>query len=360
MAAVVMCPLLLLASCGGGSSTPTPSDAPTASPPEGQAATPPASSVQPPAEPAVAIAPEKIEQSLSAAQEYITSQELAKAQAILVKLIEKAPREVRAYELHGQVMNFQAVEAARHGDSNAARDLRTKAYEQYQLAVAIDPKSAGLQHSAGIMAMAAGRSDDALARFEQAAKLDPRNPQYSLFAAQLLIQRKKFDQARVYLEQVLAVDPDEAVAHASLAVIAMETGDFDKAIVHAREARRIDPTNVDVRVQEAKVLRRAGRPKEALELLVGLSPAERAQEAVAYEVSSSYEAMKDYLNAARAWEHCVKTNPLSDKAWQYQTLAAALLLKAGEREQAWMWLQQAKMAAPNAPEVKELEAAFEK
>ncbi len=327
---------------------------------EDKAATPSTASVQPPAEPSVTIAPEKIEQSLSAAQEYITSQELAKAQAILVKLIEKAPREVRAYELHGQVMNFQAVEAARRGDSNAARDLRIKAYEQYQLAVALDPESAGLQQSAGVMAMAAGKPDDALAHFMQAAKLDPRNPQYSLFAAQLLIQRKRYDEAKTHLEQVLKVDPDEAVAHASLAVIAMETGDFDKALVHAREARRIDPTNVDVRVQEAKVLRRSGRPKEALELLVGLSPAERAQEPVAYEISGGYEAMKDYLNAARTWEHCVKTNPLGDKAWQYQTLAAALLLKAGEREQAWMWLQQAKMAAPNAPEVKDLEAAFEK
>jgi tetratricopeptide (TPR) repeat protein len=338
-----------IAGCGGGSSTPQASNS---------AESPAAADSTIVPEPAVAIDSQKIEQSLSAAHEYITSQELAKAQVILLKLIEKAPREVRAYELLGQVFNFQSVEASRRGDSAAAADLRVKAFEQYQKAVQIDPKSAGLQQSAGVMAMAAARTDDALTHFVQAATLDPRNPQYSLFAAQLLIQRRRFDEAKTYLERVLAVDPDESVAHASLAVIAMETGDFDRAIVHAREARRIDPANVDVRVQEAKVLRRAGRPREALEVLVGLSANERAQEAVAYEISASYEDMKEYLNAARAWEHCVKVNPLSDKAWQYQTLAASLLLTAGEREQAWMWLQQAKLAAPNAPEVKELEAAF--
>jgi tetratricopeptide (TPR) repeat protein len=322
-----------------------------------QSSAPPVAPATPSAQPP---APEKIEQSLSAAQEYITSADFAKAEAILIKLIERAPQELRGRELYGQVLGLQADAAQKRGDSLAATKLRTRAYEQYQAAVTIDPKSAGLQHSAGLMAMAAGLPEEALAHFEAAAKLDPTNSQFALFAAQLLIQQQRYDEARAFLETVLKADPNEAMAHASLAIIDMEQGQFENALVHVRQARQIDPNDVNIRVQEAKILRRNGQVKTALELMVGLSAAERSKEPVAFEIAACYEQLGDLMNAARAWQHAVQTNPLDPRAWLFRVRAAQFLLKAGEREQAWMWLQEAKLAAPNAPEVKELEAAFSK
>jgi tetratricopeptide (TPR) repeat protein len=347
----------LVCSCGRDPSTTTSGDPA----PDDARPSPDSAHISVPAQPsAPPPAPEKIEQSLAAAQSYIIADELSKAEAILLKLIERAgvPGEVRAHELYGQVLNLQAAAAQKRGDALAASKLRARAYEQYQAAVRIDSTTAGLQHSAGVMAMAAGLPDEALDHFVAAAKLDPNQPQFALFAAQLLIQQKRYDEARAHLDQVLKIDPDDAMAHASLAVIAMEQGQLENAMVHVREARRIDPGDVNIRVQEAKILRRQDKPKAALELLVGLSPTERAQEAVAFEIAACNEMLGDLIKAARAWQHCVQTNPIDPRTWLYQTRAAQLLLKAGEREQAWMWLQEAKMAAPNAPEVKELEAAF--
>src|SRR6267142_1524343 len=69
---------------------------------------------------------ENIEKSLAAAQQYITSNDLAKAQAILLTLIDRAPGEVRAHELLGQVYGMQAEVAKKKGDDLSAKSLFAK------------------------------------------------------------------------------------------------------------------------------------------------------------------------------------------------------------------------------------------
>ena len=297
------------------------------------------------------ISQESIERSLSAAQEYLTARDIAKAQAILVTLIDRAPREVRARELYGQSLVVQAQQADRTRDAEAASQLRSQAYEQYRVAVELTPDIPGLQQSAGMVALAAGKKDAAIQHFQTAARLDPKNPQYPLFAAQLLIAAKRFDEAQSLLEQVVRLDPEEPIAHASLAIIALELGRFDEALREIGIARKIRPDDVDLRSQEAKIHRRKGDPKRSLELLVGLSPNERAREVVAFEIATAYSDLNDHIKAARAWEHCYQTNPLSPRAWFAAANTGHELLKAGEREQATLWLRQAEMAGANHPEV---------
>lgn len=302
---------------------------------------------------------EKIESALAAAEEYLRADDVAKAQAILLRLIERAPREVRARELYGQTLTLAAMQAERRKDSaSAARALRRQAYDQYKAALELDPKSAGLHQSAGLMAMGAGEDQAALSHFQDAAELEPDNPQYPLFAAQLLIKRKDLDAARLALRRVLTLDPDEAVAHASLAMIALELNEFDEAFEHIAEARRIQPDDLGFRAQQARIHRRTGNPHRALELLVGLSDQERAQEVAAYEIAASYEVLGEHVLSAQAWRHCFRINPTGAKAWLAAVRAGEALLKAGQREQASAWLQQAQLAAPDAPEVKALEQAL--
>jgi protein O-GlcNAc transferase len=301
------------------------------------------------------LSAEQIEQSLAAAQEYLATQDIAKAKAILLTLVERAPNEVRAKELLGQTFILAAQQADQRRDAPAARTLRTQAYEQYKAAVALQPNSAGLHHSAGLMALTAGEPDAALGHFQAAGKLDPSSAQHPLFEAQLLIQKQRLDEAQAALERVLAIDPDEATAHASLAMIALERQQFDAALKHIAEARRIHPADIGMRGQQAKIHRRMNEPKKALELLIGVGPADRAREDVAFEIAASYDLLGEHIKAARAWEHVYKTNPVAPKAWLAMVHAGESLLKAGEREQAYMLLQQAKLAAPNEPEIKALE-----
>lgn len=304
------------------------------------------------------ISNEKIEQSLAAAQEYIQSEDPIKAQAILLTLIQRAPREVRARELYGQTLTLLALQAQRRGNGKAEQEFRQQAYEQYQVAVQIDPSSAGLQQSAGMMALSAGNADAALAHFQTAGKLDSKNPQHPLYEAQIHIQAKRYDDARACLDRVLALDPDEAITHASLAMIALDLSQFDDALKHMAEARRIQPDDIGFRAQQAKIYRRKGDPQKALQLLIGLSSEDRAKDLIAFEIAASYDELGQPMHAARAWQHCFQSNQTDPKAWLAAVHIGEYLLKAGERDQALLWLQQAQVTAPNKPEVKALESAI--
>lgn len=299
-----------------------------------------------------------IEKSLAAAQSYLDSREIDKAQAILLTLIDRAPKEVQAREMLGQSYVFAAMNALNRGEESIAADLRTKAYEQYRIATELSPDVAGLQHSAGLMAMQSGKPRSALTHFQAAEKLDRHNPQYPLYAAQLLIQTQRFEEADAALQRVLALDPDEPLAQASLAMIALEQSDFEEAIKRIAEARRIKPDDLALRVQEAKIRRRMGDPQRGLELLIGLSAADRAQEMVAFEIAASFSHLNRPMDAAKAWQHVYQADQAGPNAWLAAVRIGEFLLIAGEREQAALWLHQAQLAAPGAPEVNALAEAL--
>jgi tetratricopeptide (TPR) repeat protein len=309
-----------------------------------------ASKPKAPAESA-SIPAEKIEQALAAAQEYLSSQDHAKAIAILITLIDRAPDEVRARELYGQALTMAALQAEHKGEAVAASEHRAKAYQQYVAAVAIEPNLAGLQHSTGLMAMAAGQPQRALEHFRKAAALDPRSAQYPLFEAQILIQEKRYDEARQSLQRALSIDPDEPIAYASLAMIALDLNQFGEALQHMAQARQRNPSDIGLRAQEARVHRVSGDPKRAIELLAGLNDQQRAGELVTFEIASSYSQLGDHLAAARAWQQCYQAYPTASRAWLAAVRTGQSLVDAGELDQAAMWLEQARLGAPDSPEV---------
>ena len=93
-----------------------------------------------------------IEASLVAAESYFNARDLVSAETILVKLIERAPREHRAHELYGGVLYVKGLEARQRGAE--ADDLFRQASRHYEIAVEaaadLEPLvSAGLHQSAG-------------------------------------------------------------------------------------------------------------------------------------------------------------------------------------------------------------------
>ncbi|MHC4415926.1 MAG: tetratricopeptide repeat protein [Planctomycetota bacterium] len=317
-----------------------------------------------PEPPAVAVPPVAVDAALAAAEQYFTRRELPQAEAILATLIEKAPREPRAHELYGRLLYVKGVEAGQRGDPRLASALIGQAYERYRMAVDsagdFDPGSgAGLEQSAGEIAVAAGRPDAALGHFQRAGRLDPINPKHALFEAQVLLQMRRLEGARSALKRVLVLDPDEAFAHASLATLALEENDHGKAIEHIEEARRIAPRTLALRIQEAKVRRLCGQPRWALELLVTLGEQPRAEEAVAHEIAECYRILGEPAKAAEAWAHRYHRRQGRATAWRAAVRAAEALLEAGRRDEAWSWYEEARRIAPEAPEVRSLERSFE-
>ncbi|MCZ6850750.1 MAG: hypothetical protein O7F17_03840, partial [Planctomycetota bacterium] len=134
------------------------------------------------------VSPQAIDKSLAAAEDYLGRLESASAEAILIKLIEKAPRDHRVYELFGRVLFLKGVEARARGEQQNAAMLLDQAYGHYRTSVELASElypvlTAGLHQSAGEIAVAAGRSDDALGHFQQAGRLEPTNSKHPLYAA---------------------------------------------------------------------------------------------------------------------------------------------------------------------------------
>lgn len=276
----------------------------------------------------------------------------------MLRLLDRAPEEPHALELHGQLLMAKATDARDRGNHAAAATHFGEAYERYAALVQLQPSSAGLQQSAGEMAQVAGRLDDALRHYQQARDLSPEDPKPHFFTAQIHIQRGEHDQAIVALERVLALDPDEPLAHASLANVALQQERYDDALKHISEAREIRPDDFSFRVIEASIHRRMGQPRHALELLIVLSPRERSAWFVAEELAAGHVALGDHLQVAEVWGHVHRSNPRHPRAYLAAVRAGEAMLKAGNRQEARLWLDQAQMDAPEAPETQNLARVF--
>lgn len=299
--------------------------------------------------------PEAIETTLDAAGTYFNQQNFPAAETILLKLLERVPTESRARELLGQVLLVQASAAERRGEKAEAGALRERALEQYRLAIAEKPSSAGLHQSAASVALAAGEVEEALRLFQKAGELDATSAQSPLYEAQVLIRLKRYDEARAAIDRVFAINADEPFAYATLAGLELERGNNELAIEHIVEARQIDAQNMALRIQEARIRRRTGDPARGVQILAGLSDDDRVREAVASELAECFAAMGDNDRAAAAWEHRLGRDPT---AWLAAARAGAYHLKAGRRDRARLLYDQAVLIAPRAEEVQGLGEMF--
>lgn len=310
-----------------------------------------------PAPEPVALDPARVTAALDAAEAYLVGGDRPKAAAILTVLIDRVPDSADGHEMLGRVELFDAVDADRRGDADAARTHRVAAFEHYTRATGLAP-SAGLHQNCGVIAMGLGRFTDAAEHFTSAERLDPGSPQHPLYAAQVYLQQGDVEAADAALGRALALDPDEPVAHASRAVVAMEREQFEAALGHIQEARTIAPGDVRFRVQEARIHRRRGEPRIALDLLIGLGDGDRADRGVSEEMAASYAALDDQAAVAEVWSNRFAHHPEDDHAAASAGLA---ILRAGEPEAARWWLAQARTAVRGKgqpdPAVGELAAA---
>ncbi|MHC4991313.1 MAG: tetratricopeptide repeat protein [Planctomycetota bacterium] len=291
--------------------------------------------------------------ALAAVERYLDGGDLASAETVAARLVEQTPRDVRALEVLGRVLVSRALEAAGRGEP--ADPWYERAHEAYRSAAEIDGGSAGLWQNAGSVAAIMGQDEAALAHYLRAEAIDPSNPQHPLFAAQMLIKAGRMDEAEATLQRVLAIDDDQAAAHASLAAVDLAAGHFDEALAHIGTAREIDGANLDYRIRAARIHRLAGAPSRTLELLVPLPSETRASETVTAEIASAFGAMDEHDRAAEAWLHRYRLRRDDPDIWRTLVSAGHALVEAGRREDAALWLNQARMLAPDASEIRELE-----
>ncbi|MHC4767378.1 MAG: tetratricopeptide repeat protein [Planctomycetota bacterium] len=158
------------------------------------------------------------------------------------------------------------------------------------------------------------------------------------------------------VEPSTASEPERAPDHAGLARAAMEQGDCEKALEHFHYARQESPDDLELRLNEARTYRHCGWPDVTLELLGELDARSRALEPVAAEIAEAHRMLNEPGRAAMAWELRYIHHP---RAWRAAAHAAQAWMEAGQHRPAQWWFEQARLAAPNTPEVQALTSVIQ-
>ncbi len=332
--------------------------------PRGVAAAPePVAETPPPApapKPAVAAsAPvEAVSQStasLLAAEELFGNGDLDGAEGVLRELLDTSPDEYRVHEVYAELLFVKGATAQDRGDHDGAGKLFARAYvhaaRAVELAEDVEPEIlAGLHHRAAEFATAANRREQALTHFRAAGRIEPTASRHPLAEAQLLIELNRFEDARAALHRVLEIEPDDAFAYALLAEVNCEI-----SLVTLAGARLADPDQLRLNIQNARTCHSCGRTEEALEALMTLDARSRAEEVATAEIAEVFRMVGEPGKAALIWEVRYMRHPSN---WRAAAQAAEAWLKAGAPQAAQWWYGRARDAAPDAPEVRSLTAAF--
>ena len=87
-----------------------------------------------------------------------------------------------------------------------------------------------------------GQVDGAIQQFERAVAIQPKFPPLLTLLGNLYLEKKNYARARQYYEQALAVDPNFAIAAGNLAWLATQDGgNLDVALSLAQKARQLMP-----------------------------------------------------------------------------------------------------------------------
>jgi tetratricopeptide (TPR) repeat protein len=296
------------------------------------------------------LSQEQIDASIDAAGRYFDNEENEKAEAILLALLQRDPGNPDAHELLASIEIARASERTLRGDEVGANSAFVAAYRHYESILKAGEASAGVEQSAGRVALAAGLLDSALSHFRKAGSLDPGDPSHPLLEANLLLQLGRVPEARQAIDRAVAIDPAEPYARATSAVVLKEEGRVGEALEEIKSARRLarPQDELPLRVAEARLRRQIGDPQAALDLLLPLPAADRANEGVAAEIAESAVALGRPRQAIEAWELQFR----STQDWRSALAAAKVALAANEIDESWRWFRTAELIAPSAPSLR--------
>jgi len=141
-----------------------------------------------------------------------------------------------------------------------------------------------------------------------------------------------------------------------MAEAAMQRDDCREALRHIRLALADDSDSLDVRLRQARMCNHCDDPGQAIALLIDLDARTRASEPVAAEMAEAYFNLNEPRKAAMAWELRYIIEP---SAWNAAAQAAVAWMEAGVPRPAQWWYEQARLAAPDSPEVQMLSTVIE-
>ncbi|MCC6660942.1 MAG: tetratricopeptide repeat protein [Phycisphaerales bacterium] len=258
-----------------------------------------------------------IKTALDTGRKHLKENEAGKAEAVLREAV-------------GEYPDDQDLRIAL---GEALMQLRSfpEAYQQYVAALAIGPRTPGVEFIAGTLASATGQPERAVEHYSAAQAGDPKNATYPLYLAQVQLKLNQPEPAKANLMLVTRLDPDSAIAWGTLAETALRENNVHIALQHIAKARALQPDTAAWRIIEARALKRKGDVEQALLVLGGLSPGEKKEPATLSLLAECYGLLDRPADAAGVFADASDAKP-GDPNLAYE--AATWFARADQNDKA--------------------------
>jgi tetratricopeptide (TPR) repeat protein len=237
---------------------------------------------------------ETTEKILDAADELVRRRELSRAESVLRAAVGEHPEDQELRLALAGVLVLSQRPAA--------------AYEQYEAALAIGPRTAEVEFNAGTLASGLGRLDRAEEHFASAQATDPSDARFPLYLAQVQIAQGNTSEARRNLHLAARLDESLAVAWGTLAELSLRNAEPRVALQLIARARELEPDSAVWRLIEARALNRSGSPERALAVLGGI-PAQQRDLSVLRLMGESFGLLGRPADAAQTFEAAARERP---------------------------------------------------
>jgi protein O-GlcNAc transferase len=184
----------------------------------------------------------------------------------------------------------------------------TKAQEEFQAAVRINPNSAVAHMHLGIAMRAQGNADG-LAELDKASQIEPDNPVIDLEYGKALADDGHDEQAIPVFEHVLDVDPKSTEASYELALAYQRSNKVQDAIVLLKKVAAEEPNNAEAMTNLGMALCQAQLAKDAVPVLQ--RSIELAPESVTahQDLAAAYVQLSQFEDAVRELRTALKLAP---------------------------------------------------
>ena len=138
-----------------------------------------------------------------------------------------------------------------------------EAISEYQAALTIQPAFPEARSNLGVALLQAGRAEEAVDQLREAVRLSPAAFKANYNLATALTQLGRLAEARPRFEAALRTKPDDAATHNNLGNLCFLAAELPEAAQHYAAAVRLDPANFQAHNNLAAVLAELGRYAEA-------------------------------------------------------------------------------------------------
>jgi Flp pilus assembly protein TadD len=143
----------------------------------------------------------------------------------------------------------------------------TSAETAFRLAIRLDPSNATAYRTLGHALSQSGRQTEAATEMRRTRELEPLEPMSYALSAQVMFQARDYQSAVEYARHAVLIDSKLWIGYSELAQAYAQTGEPDLALAALADAARFSGGNSKTISLRGYVLARAGRIREAREVL---------------------------------------------------------------------------------------------